>query len=631
MRYSLSESACQDLAISSKKEYLLTNGLGGFAMGTAAGINTRRYHGLLVAATNPPAGRHVLLSNLEMFVSSPSQTEVGLSTNPYVGATYPEGYQHLVEFSVGDSARWMYQTGDIQLSRELKLIQGSNIATIEFTNLGKCVVSLMLKPLVSHKFYHSNFHENGSYPQKLLFQNDRTIIEHESVPLILDHKGAMRTPLQGWYYRFEHAQEAARGLDARDDLYCPCELTYRLAPGESCLFTAGTSDSARGRGVPPFGESSGDLRSRLVQAVERFIVETPSRTSIIAGYPWFTDWGRDTMISLPGILLHTGRVGEARKLLVDYAASIQDGLIPNRFGEAGGADYNTVDATLWFMNAAYLTLQAEWELAFAHVMMDSFEEIYEAHVQGTLFGIQVDPADGLLTQGEEGLQLTWMDAKIGDWVVTPRHGKPVEINGLWINALAAMVWLAGRLDRDCSACSESLALAEANFEAKFWHEGRGHFADTVDPLDLSLRPNQVIALSLPFTRIADGRALRALSAVRENLKTPVGLRTLAPSEPGYCGSFSGKLDELDAAYHRGTVWPWLTGPYVAALLKYGCDRREAEEMVASAEQMLEHRGLGGIAEVYDGDPPHSPGGCPWQAWSVAEYLRGYDLLQSDNL
>jgi predicted glycogen debranching enzyme len=370
----------------------------------------------------------------------------------------------------------------------------------------------------------------------------------------------------------------------------------------------------------------------LQSAASAFFVKTEERSSIIAGYPWFTDWGRDTMISIPGLCLHTGRVEEARKILADYASQCEKGLIPNRFVESGQhPDTNTVDATLWFANAIYKTLMAEWDEGFAWRMMATLESVYDWHVNGTLFGIVVDQSDGLLTQGEPGVQLTWMDAKVGDWVVTPRHGKPVEINGLWINALRIMEWLSGKLKaikaddlrHEPDIYRVAAEKAESNFDRKFWHEVRGHYLDTVDPDDASLRPNQVIAMALPFSPVNPEHAKKALGVVARELVTPCGLRTLGPNEPGYRGRYKGSLPELDAAYHQGTAWPWLLGSYATALVRYLDDRKEAKKVLRQVKQMLGEYGLGGVAEVYDGDEPQEPGGCPYQAWSVAEILRAW--------
>lgn len=327
------------------------------------------------------------------------------------------------------------------------------------------------------------------------------------------------------------------------------------------------------------------------------------------------------MISLPGICLCTGNIALARQILRDYASQMEHGLIPNRFVERGEkADYNTVDATLWFANSIYLTLDQEWDEEFAREMFEKLQESIRYHRHGTVFGIIVDPADGLLTQGEPGVQLTWMDAKIGDWVVTPRHGKPVEINGLWINMLHVAAWMAEKLGEDTSQFLTLAKMAKSHFEAKFWHEGLHYYMDTVDPNDASLRPNQVIAMSLPFSPCDPKHVAIALKSIDQHLVTPVGLRTLSPEDPSYHGSFQGPLRSLDEAYHQGTVWPWLFGPYIRAMMKSGATKAAAKKKLANVEDMLREYGVGGIAECYDGDAPHHAGGCPWQAWSVAEIL-----------
>lgn len=630
MRYSLDEQQCRNLEVSTRREWVLTNGAGGYAMGTASGINTRRYHGHLIAATTPPTGRQVLLAAIDAFVQTDANP-MGISANQYPGAIYPEGFHYLRGFDVSDVAVWRYRAGGAEIVKRLAIHANENAATITYQNAGTSPVTLVLRPLVCHRDHHGNFYEHPSYPDDLEFLSDQTVVTDGGVSLHLSHGAGDRVPVQGWYYRFEHVRERERGLAERDDLFCPCELRYRLAPGQVATLVASVEP-----GVEPFSFDAKDggkdyhLGAMLRDAASKFFVKTRDRSSIIAGYPWFTDWGRDTMISLPGLCLHTGRVAEARHILSDYATQCSEGLIPNRFTEVGEKpDYNTVDATLWFVNAIYKTLHTQWDEDFAISMMRTLEEVYQYHRAGTKFGIGVDPEDGLLRQGEPGVQLTWMDAKVGDWVVTPRHGKPVEINGLWINALRVLEWLSGRLVGKCELLFKpeeyraDAEKAEASFEAKFWHEIRGHYLDTADPADASLRPNQVIAMALPFSPVSHDHARRALAIVSRELLTPNGLRTLGPNEPGYRGKFEGPLTELDAAYHQGTVWPWLFGPYITALVRYTGNRHEAKMILRAARTMLEEYGMAGIAEVYDGDEPQSPGGCPWQAWSVAEILRAW--------
>lgn len=622
MRFELGRDDCRDLAVSTKREWLLTNGLGGFAMGTASGVNTRRYHGLLVAATHPPATRMVLLAGIECSIHV-NNVEYGLSSNQYPGAIYPEGYKFLEGFSAGKAVAWHFKQSGFDVTKTLGIHEGENAVTISYKNNGTGLVTLRLRPLVCHKPYHDNFSESSDYPGTLDLFPEQTAIRYKGVTLYLHHKGAFRNPVQGWYYRFEHQMEIERGLPPRDDLFCPCELNYTLKPGQQVTLVAATKE-----GVKPISLSSRDedlsLEDALRDAALKFLVKSKDRTTIIAGYPWFTDWGRDTMIALPGICLHTGNHEAAKQMLLDFAKQMRQGIIPNRFVEAGEQpQYNTVDATLWYVNAAYLTLQSKWDADFAEQMSKVFAKIHEWHTKGTFYGIKVDAADGLLTQGEEGVQLTWMDAKIGNWVVTPRHGKPVEINGLWINALRAMEWLEKKRKDETPAAkySDAASKAEGSFESKFWSEQLGHYLDTADPDDASLRPNQVIAMSLPFGPARGPNALKALARVESDLVTPRGLRTLGLHEQGYKGRFEGPLPELDAAYHQGTAWPWLLGPYISACVRL---RGSADDLMGWKEQfarMMYEDGLGGIAEVYDGDAPHYPGGCPWQAWSVAEILR----------
>lgn len=633
MRYALNDQQCQNVDVSSRREWLLTNGLGGFAMGTACGINTRRYHGHLVAATHPPTERTVLLAQIDATVQGEGNP-IGISSNQYPGAIFPEGYQFQQGFSVTEEmAVWTFRAGGLSIEKSLVMHQGVNAVTIHYRNTGKKPFLLTLRPLVCHKFYHANFSEHAGYPHSLQFPKDATVVTDGGISIYLRHAGAQRMPVEGWYFRFEHAREIERGLDPRDDLFCPCELKYEMLPGEAIALVASDIPNVAPLDRPAPAEGAEfRLTPMLQQAAAPFFVETADRSSIIAGYPWFTDWGRDTMISIPGLCLHTGRVAEARKILADYASQCERGLIPNRFVESGQhPDTNTVDATLWFANAIYKTLLAEWDEPFAWRMMATLEGVYDWHVAGTLFGIKVDPADGLLTQGEAGVQLTWMDAKVGDWVVTPRHGKPVEINGLWINALRVMEWLARKLSKKsagdlrhpASTYQKAAEKAACSFEAKFWQENRGHYLDTADPDDASLRPNQVIAMSLPLMSFDPDHAKRALGVVARELLTPCGLRTLGPEEPGYKGRYKGPLPELDAAYHQGTAWPWLLGPYATALVRYCDDRTEAKKVLRQAKEMLTRYGLGGIAEVFDGDEPQDPGGCPYQAWSVAEILRAW--------
>lgn len=592
-----------------RQEWVLVNRLGGYAMGTAAGVATRRYHGHLVAAVNPPADRWVLLDSIEATVEMPHGS-YGISSNQYPGVIHPDGHRWIERFEVQEqTVTWHLAGPGWRLSKSLTMVLGENRVIVSYTNVGEIPFELILRPLVSHRPHHGNFGDRVGYPEALLVEPDVVVVRDSGIDLRLDHPGARRELVQGWYYRFERTRETERGLPDRDDLYCPCELRYRVAAGNSATIEATQAGGVCVPIEPPADDAP------LMRAARKFWISTSTRTSLLAGLPWFTDWGRDTMIALPGLCLRAGQIEMAQQILRDYASQLRDGLIPNRFVENGEEpEYNTVDASLWFAHAVYRTLDADWNETFAREMLAVLSSVIECHRIGTQFGIRMD-GDGLITQGEDGVQLTWMDAKIGDWVVTPRHGKPVEINGLWIQALRTAAWLAQQLGEE-DPYSELAERACASFERTFWSEHHGWFFDTADPFDAQLRPNQLIALAMPLGPKCAGLAERALRACEEHLITPHGVRTLAPFETHYHGRFEGPVHELDAAYHQGTAWPWLLGIYAQACLQVR-GQFDSEIIEGWLSDLLINDG---IAEVYDGDEPQRPGGCPWQAWSVATII-----------
>ncbi|MBV6458539.1 MAG: hypothetical protein HONBIEJF_01670 [Fimbriimonadaceae bacterium] len=627
MVYRLNEAACRNLEVGSRREWLLTNGIGGFAMGTASGANTRRYHGLLVAAIHPPAHRMVLLANVEAFIETDG-LPIGLSTNFYQGSVYPEGYQFLDSFAVGDHAEWNFRVQGAKVRKRIGLHQGVNAVTLAFDNTGDRPIALTLRPLVCHKYYHDNFRVHDGYPHVLAFPRERSLVEHDGIPINIAHPGAQRAPSSGWYYRFLFDREIERGLDGRDDLFCPCELRYELSPGEGATIVVGDEDLPGPMQFSDLSAPAGppDTEAVLGDATRYFLVKAGDRSTVIAGYPWFTDWGRDTMIALPGLCVCMGRLAEAKDILDSFAGVMNQGLIPNRFLELDREpEYNTVDATLWFANAVYEVLRTEWDPEFAARMKPRLDEVFECHTKGTRFGIKVDEADGLLTQGEDGVQLTWMDAKVGEWVITPRRGKAIEICGLWIHALGVMQWLADRLSAPSDRYAAQRSKAMASFHRKFWKSSLGYYLDVADPDDASLRPNQMIPFSLEFGPAPTEDSRSALKVVTRELLTPVGLRTLAPSDTMYCPRFEGPLRDRDAAYHQGTVWPWLLGPFWMAHIRMTGDTKEPRRHLKKVVESLHECGLGGFSEVYDGDEPRRPGGCPWQAWNIAEILRVWRL------
>ncbi len=629
MIYRLTEIECRNYDLARSREWILTNNQGGFAMGTVAGICSRRYHGLLVAATDPPATRVALWKTADIDVKVEGRT-YSISTNEYPGVVHPTGYQNLISFEVSPhEATWRYRLGKHVIAKSIRLSQNHNQAFLTLVNESNVPAEVFVRPIMVDRSYHENFHRSPDFPARLEYGTDQTLIagDHES---IIYHEGFLREPVEQWYYRFEHFRERERGLDDREDAFCACQLRAVISSGESLTCSVGTGAGSGASSEPdsttvPPARGIVSIRQSLTESVAKNVITGAPRPTILAGYPWFTDWGRDTMISLPGALLIPHRFDEARRILRAFAGQMRDGLIPNRFVEAGAEpEYHTVDGTLWFVNAVYKTLQAEWVDDFAAEMMPHLHQVYRHHVKGTRFGIRVDAEDGLLTQGVEGAQLTWMDAKIGDWVVTPRHGKPVEINALWINALRVMGWLSHRVEGFAPEPFELAAdRATESFNRKFWHSRSGYYLDTVDPDDASLRPNQVIAMAVPFSPCLAEHAVKALDRVDMELLTPCGLRTLAPSDPRYTGRFEGDMASRDAAYHQGTVWPWLLGSYATAVVKYRGDTAGARNALRASKEMLKEYGLGGIAEVYDGEMPQRAGGCPWQAWSSAEILRAW--------
>jgi predicted glycogen debranching enzyme len=475
-------------------------------------------------------------------------------------------------------------------------------------------------------------------------------------PLFMLAPGAAATPAHTWYENFELARERERGLDDREDHLHAGTFAARLDPGRPLTLVMSmdpsaatdgdaalerrrrhdTSLVATARAARPGADPEPAWVEQLTLASDQFVVarpraDAPGGMTIIAGYPWFGDWGRDTMIALPGLTLTTGRPDIATRILRTFAAFVDRGMLPNRFPERGEApEYNTVDATLWYFEAIRACHAATRDDGLLEDLVPVLERIVEAHVRGTRYGIGVDPADGLLHAGEAGVQLTWMDAKVGDWVVTPRTGKPIEINALWYNALRTMAAFARRLGRSPEPWAGMAARVAGSF-GRFWHDGRSDCYDVVDGPDgddASLRPNQVFAVSLPFTPLTPERQRGVVDACARHLLTSHGLRSLAPGDPRYRSSYGGDRRTRDSAYHQGTVWGWLLGPFALAHFRVYGDRDVARSFLEPMAHHVAAYGVGSVAEVFDGDAPFRPGGCIAQAWSVGEILRAWHLLRS---
>jgi predicted glycogen debranching enzyme len=633
-------------------EWLITNGRGSYGMGTVSGANTRRYHGLLAAAITPPTGRMVTVSKLEETVCAGGVT-AELSTNQYPGALHPQGFKRLAAYLVDPVPTIVWEIGsNVYLQKRLWMCPGEDTAYAEYTLFGADTADLTIVPLTAWKDYHSQMKPWEGYPSRVEIGEDRIRLEPvEAAPtLTVQWRGCRAAALGYWHRNVEQPREQERGFDHHEDLFCPAQLTGTL----QCEIPMVVTCSLLERPSDPFEALDLNLkRHRVVlpklfaapQRVEQLAACTadylitrceggPQRDSVIAGFPWFTDWGRDTMISLTGLCTALGRTAFAADLLTDYGRFVRRGLIPNRFPDAGAEpEYNTADATLWYVHALGELISADSGVGLqtAEALWPVLMEILDAHRSGTDHGIAIDPRDGLLRAGEPGVQLTWMDAKVGDWVVTPRIGKPVELNALWRNLLSVLRSTARRLGRRVPISAEETEEFDRQFRRAFVRQdGEGLYDVVGDNFqDAAIRPNQIFAVSLQGSLLTRAQQRRVVDTVAEHLLTPVGLRSLSPADACYRGRYEGSPLERDSAYHQGTVWGWLLGPYVLA---HHAVYRRPEEGLALLEAQLEACSgegcLGHIPEIFDGDAPHHPNGCPAQAWSVAETLRAWLRLRS---
>jgi predicted glycogen debranching enzyme len=639
------ERVCRDFETASRREWLETNGLGGFASSTIAGLNTRRYHGLLVAATKPPVGRMVLLSKLEETAIVKGR-RYELSVNRYPGVVHPRGYSYLKNFRLDPYPVFVYDLDGCELVKSVFMVDGENTTAIEyrFANGNAAARALELRPLIAFRDFHNTTHENGALNPALEVEAGCVAMTpYPGLPtLYLAHNAARVQKTGEWYRNFEYDIERERGLDYREDLFQPCVLNFDLpAYGRAVILASTERHSAadfdgywaaemRRRTVPPSANTGDEFARTLASAAGQFLVRRGRQNTVIAGYHWFSDWGRDTMIALPGLTLSTGQPDAARGILLEFAGHVDRGMLPNRFPDAGEApEYNTVDATLWFFEAVRALAARTRDYDFVKsnlypVLLD----IIDWHERGTRYGIHTD-SDGLLAAGEPGVQLTWMDAKIGDWVVTPRRGKPVEIQALWYNALRIMEELSALFGYAAEAHRyASLAgRVQTSFSERFWNETASCLFDVVDgeSRDPSIRPNQIFAVCLDHRMLEPAREQSVVVVVQRDLLTPYGLRTLARADPHYRGRYEGDPLSRDSSYHQGTVWPWLLGPFLRAYLRVNHHSQaaveQAREWTLELRRFMENEGVGQIPEVFDGDAPHRAGGCIAQAWSVAELLR----------
>lgn len=679
---------CQDLTLASTKEWVITNGLGGYASSTILGMNTRRYHGLLVAATVPPVGRVVLLSKVEETVITPAgrfepARRFELSTNRYTrlsgdplggqaDVVHPDGYRYLVEFRLDPWPTFLYRIGEILLEKSIFLLPGENATVLGYTlHSAMGPVELAIRPLVAFRDFRALTREDPSFTPKVeQIPGVWTIRPANPLPpLMIHHTAELVESTPYWYKNFEYSEEEEKGTKVREDLWSPGQLVYLLKVGESCALVASTgrrgtveltfhrrrvenTQTVLNQTMTPPGK--GPLTTRLSWTADSFVAHrTPSGmgpsgvaegATLMAGFPWLGPWGRDALVALPGLTLVTKRFDLARSILQTLGAQVKGGLIPVRLAEEEGSpEYDSADTSLWFFWAIWHYWRATRDLKFiAKKLADPMRQIMEGYLQGTHFGIRMDE-DGLILLSDEELPLTWMDAReptgksqVPGRAVTPRFGKPVEVNALWCCALNVMGTLGDRLGVKRAGTYLRLGrLVQKNFLKTFLNPGN-FLHDRVTPLplgggvssddqDSSIRPNMLIATSLPFSPIPRAQAAQVLQVVEKHLLTPVGVRTLDPRDPQYRSQFIGDLTAKSLAYHQGTVWAWLIGPYVSTVLKV---RRLTPGVKAQLRQQVEpfwahlqEGALGSVSELFDGDPPHAPRGSLSQAWSVGELLR----------
>ncbi len=641
---------CRDFEQSSRLEWLDTNHTGAYAMGTVAGVNTRRYHAALISSLHPPTTRICTISRLEeqLFVNG---ERFELSTAQFPGAVAPAGYQFLNEFSLNPFPTWRFSAGGVEIEKQLCVLDNEQSVLICYQikeSSGNKNCTLKVRPFFAFSDYHSLAHYNSGLNSAVTSEDGRVSVRpYPDLPKLTMHNNAERFEAKAeWFYKHEYLRELDRGLDFQEDLFALGTMTFEAEPGQR-LWLLATLEGARHTsrldidGIEAIRDCEANRRSQItvlanaahsewVRALDQFrVVRADGQPTLVAGYPWFTDWSRDMLISLPGIMAAGYPLEESRGVLEMLLAQRSQGLLPNRFSDKQSApEYNNVDGTLWFFVAAHEYFSRSGDIPFLRdVVYPASQDILGWHFEGTRYGIKVDPADHLLRAGETGTQLTWMDAKIGDYVVTPRLGKPVEINALWYNALQTMaawarVLLSGREEEYRKAAEE----VKNSFNNQFWNPRLDCLFDVLTDSgpDCSIRPNQLFAASLPFPVIDRIRAASVVKVAQDKLLTPFGLRTLAPQDPQYRPTFNGGVHDRDSAYHQGTVWPWLIGAFVEAYL-YAHGENEATLLFGRQclRPFLRNQPLclGSIAEVYDGNAPHHPAGCPAQLWSVAEVFR----------
>jgi predicted glycogen debranching enzyme len=649
----LGRAVCGRLAEAERREWWIANGRGGYAAGTVAGTLTRRYHGLLIAVVDPPLGRRLVLAKADATLSDGTHAYPLFANRWSGGQIVPPGHLGMESFHLDYTVPvWMFAIGGRRIEARIWMEPGEDttyLAWLLHPSVGESdVLSLRVTLLVNNRDHHGDTWEEGFQPILSLFGDTLRVADGDFTLSLRAIPGKI-TQQRAWYRNFDLSIEAARGLGSTDSHLCVgcaeiellsgvwCGIIASLRPDPSDdLIAALQRRLAHDRQVLDAAPAA-DLAwiRRLILAADSFVFarplpRVPDGLSVIAGYPWFGDWGRDTMISLPGLTLAAGRPAIALRILRTFAGFVSQGMLPNVFPGAGETpDYNTADASLWFFEAWRAYFATTEDLAALREAFPVLAAMIGWHQRGTRYGIGVDSADGLLRAGQAGVQLTWMDAKVGDWVVTPRIGKPVEINALWYNALCIMSEFATRLG-EADPYAAQAATTRAGFRRFARADGQGLYdvLDGPNGIDASIRPNQVLAVSLPHTPLTSTAQAEVVDVCRRHLLTSYGLRSLAPSAPGYHAHYGGDVTQRDGGYHQGAVWGWLLGHFALATFRVTGDAAAAQALLEPMRDALADQGLGTIGEIFDGDAPHDPRGAPAQAWSVACTLQAWFALEA---
>ncbi|MEO8073794.1 MAG: amylo-alpha-1,6-glucosidase, partial [Acidobacteriota bacterium] len=624
-----SSDICTDFENASSREWLETNGIGGFASSTVSGVHTRRYHGLLIAAAAPPLGRLVLLSKFEeTLIINGNRRE--LSTDQFPNMIYPEGYKYLKNFRLAPFPTWTFDVDGIEIEKKIFMIHDENTTVVQYSidsrfQIPNSKIEIELKPLLAFRDYHHLRREDSPFNQQFTAaENQVSIQPYEKMPELFFTHNAQTVEKTGfWYRNFDYSIEKERGFDFQEDLFQPFSLKFDLSETAAIIVstepqkisdaeTFENDEIKRRKKLIKIAKVKDEFLQQLVIAADQFIVSRGAGKTIIAGYHWFSDWGRDTMIALNGLTLATNRVEIAKSILLEFSNYISEGMLPNRFPDEGETpEYNTVDATLWYFEAIRAYVEKTNDYAFVRKnLYEKLVNIILWHLYGTRYNIHVSD-DGLLYAGKKGTQLTWMDAKAGDMVFTPRIGKPVEIQALWYNALCIMADFAEKFGdrKDGEKYLQMAGNAKRSFNDLFWNEAEECLFDVVDgeQKDASVRPNQIFAVSLPNTMLSIGRAQKIVQKVEAELLTPFGLRSLSPKNSRYCSIYTGTPFERDSAYHEGTVWAWLIGAFIDAYRKVNANGRETEnridEILQSFKTHLTEAGIGQISEIFYGAAP----------------------------